>query len=336
MTSDARVRLAITMGDPGGIGPEVTLKALAARPVAKLVQPILVGDLAVWRETAERLGVNLRFAAAAPMPPAGCVPVVVTSELATRHRRPGLPSTRRAVAACGEAAYAAILAAVGLVQKGEAAAVVTAPISKAHLGAAGHDFPGHTELLAQLAGGVPVRMMMVGSQLRVALVTTHLALAEVPRSLSRANVLETIAIASKALRRHFGIPSPRVAVAGLNPHAGEQGRFGMEEVQVIAPAVQAARRRGHDVSGPFAADGLFAQAAHGDYDAVVCMYHDQGLGPFKLLHFADGVNYTAGLPFVRTSPDHGTAFDIAGTGQADPRSMMAALQLAARCCSSRK
>jgi 4-hydroxythreonine-4-phosphate dehydrogenase len=320
------------MGDPAGIGPEVVLKALASRPVVKLVQPILVGDLAVWQETAERLGLNMPFASLRPTPPADGVPVLVTSALATRYRAVGLPATKRAVAACGEAAYAAILAAVDLVQRGEAAAVVTAPISKAHLGAAGYDFPGHTELLAQLAGGVPVRMMMVGSRLRVALVTTHLALAEVPRTLSRANILETITIAGTALRRHFGIPSPRVAVAGLNPHAGEQGRFGMEELQIIAPAVQAARRRGHDVSGPYAADGLFAQAAHGAYDAVVCMYHDQGLGPFKLLHFADGVNYTAGLPFVRTSPDHGTAFDIAGTGRADPRSMIAALQLAARCC----
>jgi 4-hydroxythreonine-4-phosphate dehydrogenase len=321
------------MGDPAGIGPEVVLKALASRPIAKLVQPILVGDLAVWQETAERLGLNMQFASLRPAPAAGGVPVFITSALATRYRAVGLPATKRAVAACGEAAYAAILAAVDLVQKGEAAAVVTAPISKAHLGAAGHDFPGHTELLAELAGGVPVRMMMVGPRLRVALVTTHLALADVPQSLSRANVLETITIAAHALRRHFGIPSPRIAVAGLNPHAGEQGRFGMEEVQVIAPAVKAARRRGNDVSGPLAADGLFAQAAHGDYDAVVCMYHDQGLGPFKLLHFTDGVNFTAGLPFVRTSPDHGTAFDIAGTGRADPRSMIAALQLAARCAS---
>jgi len=160
-------------------------------------------------------------------------------------------------------------------------------------------------------------------------VTTHMALAAVPRRLTADAILETIRITVAGLRDCFGLPAPRVAVAGLNPHAGEDGLFGDEERRVIAPAVRAARRRGLDVQGPFAADGLFAQAAGGAYDAVVCMYHDQGLGPFKLLHFADGVNITLGLPFVRTSPDHGTAFDIAGTGRADPSSMIAALALAA-------
>ncbi len=324
-----RVRLAISMGDPAGIGPEVTLKALVGRQRLRAIEPLLVGDLAVWRATARRLGLPLAFGAWPDDAPRGCLPVVATSHLSPAQCRPGRPQGRTAARACGEAAYQAILGAARLVQGGGADAMVTAPISKAHVVAAGHDFPGHTELLARLAGNVPVRMMMAGPRLRVVLATTHVALAAVPRRLTRDVVLDTIRITITGLRDCFGLPRPRVAVTGLNPHAGEDGLFGDEERRLIAPAVRAARRRGLHVEGPFAADGLFAQAAGGAYDAVVCMYHDQGLGPFKLLHFADGVNITLGLPFVRTSPDHGTAFDIAGTGRADPSSMIAALALAA-------
>lgn len=323
----SRTRLAISMGDPGGIGPEVVLKALATRAVGAAIDPILVGDRAVWGETARRLGLPAAFS---DTPRPRHLTVAATSELAARHRTPGRPSHSSSAAARGEAAYSAILEAVRLVQTGQAAGVVTAPINKAHLAAAGHDFPGHTELLAKLCGDVPVRMMMVGTRLRVVLVTTHIALAEVPARLSRENVYQTIAMTARALRRQFGISAPRVAVAGLNPHAGESGLFGDEEARLIAPAVRAARRHRLNVVGPLAADSLFAQAADGNYDAIVCMYHDQGLAPFKLLHFADGVNFTVGLPFVRTSPDHGTAFDIAGSGRADARSMVAALQLAAQ------
>lgn len=323
----SRVRLAISMGDPGGIGPEVVLKALATRALRAAIDPILVGDRAVWEETAQHLGLRMAFSETARP---RHFTIAVTSALAARHRRPGPPRHQADAAACGEAAYRAILEAARLVQAGQAAAMVTAPISKAHLSAAGHDFPGHTELLAQLCGGVPVHMMMAGPRLRVVLVTTHVAIAEVPRRVTQEAVLGTILSTGDALRRHFGIPTPRIAVAGLNPHAGENGLFGTEEVRIIAPAVRAARRRHFDVAGPLAADGVFAHAVNGDYDAVVCMYHDQGLCPFKLLHFADGVNFTVGLPFVRTSPDHGTAFDIAGTGRADPRSMIAALRLAAQ------
>lgn len=324
-TAPTRVPLAISMGDPGGIGPEVTLKALATRAVRAAVDPILVGDRAVWEETARRLGLPLVFSPTGR--PRHCA-VVETSALPAPHRQPGLAHSRADAARRGEAAYRAILEAARLVQAGEAAAMVTAPISKAHLAAAGHDFPGHTELLAALCN-VPVHMMMAGPRLRVVLVTTHVAVAELPRRITRDAVLDTIVATGESLRQHFGISAPRIAVTGLNPHAGENGLFGTEEVRVITPAVRTARRRHFDVVGPLAADGVFAHAVNGDYDAVVCMYHDQGLGPFKLLHFADGVNFTVGLPFVRTSPDHGTAFDLAGTGQADPRSMIAALQLAA-------
>jgi 4-hydroxythreonine-4-phosphate dehydrogenase len=316
------------MGDPAGIGPEVALQAIRSRVAAALIEPVLVGDLGVWCDTARRLGLPVRFAAGGHGV-RGSVAVVVTSELAARHRTPGRPRRGAGQAACGAAAHAAIVEAVRLVQAGRAAGLVTAPISKAHLAAAGVGFPGHTELLARLCGGVPVRMMMVGGALRVVLVTIHMALADVPRRLTCDGVLQTITLTARGLRRWFGIAAPRIAVAGLNPHAGEDGLFGDEEARVIAPAVRAARRRGLRVTGPLAADGLFGQAAQGRYDALVCMYHDQGLAPFKLAHFADGVNFTLGLPFVRTSPDHGTAFDIAGTGQADARSMAAALRVAA-------
>jgi len=315
-----RVRLAITMGDPAGIGPEVALRALAAAGPAAGIEAILVGDPAVWRETATRLRLGRSLAAAT---------IVPTSDLPLRYRAPGLPRGSAAQAACGAAAYAAILAAVRLVRLGDADAIVTAPICKAHLVAAGHDVPGHTELLARLSRAKPVRMMMAGPRLRVVLATTHLPLAAVPGALTIAGIRDSIALADAGMRRHYGLRRPRIAVAGLNPHAGEQGLFGDEELRVIAPAVRAAQRAGLTVAGPLAADSLFPQLAAGAYDAAVCMYHDQGLAPFKLMHFADGVNVTLGLPFVRTSPDHGTAFDLAGRGVADPRSMAAAIALAA-------
>lgn len=322
-----RRRVAISMGDPTGIGPEVTVKALAQRATAARIHPILVGDLAVFETTAARLGLPLRFTAwqpGTPLPRHG-VPVQTVSTLAARERRLGHPSV-----AGGKAAYAAILAAVRLVQTGVADAVVTAPICKANLNAAGAHVPGHTELLATLTHSPNVRMMMVGPRLRVALVTTHLALAAVPAALSIPRIRDTILVTHTAMRQRFGIRRPRIAVTGLNPHAGEDGLFGHEEARIITPAIRAAARRGVTATGPVAADSLFPLAAAGQFDAVVCMYHDQGLGPFKLLHFADGVNFTAGLAIVRTSPDHGTAHDIAGRGVADPRSMAAALNLAAK------
>jgi len=319
-------RVAISMGDPTGIGPEVTLAALLRRGLLRTLTPILVGDPAVYAAAAAQLGLRVRFAEWAPPAPLprGALPVRVVARLAARARRPGRPSI-----AGGRAAHAAILEAVRLVSSGCADALVTAPICKANLVAAGLPASGHTELLAELCGGVPVRMMMVGTRLRVVLVTTHLALKAVPAALTTALVLDTLTIAAGALRQHFGLVRPRLGVAGLNPHAGEQGLFGDEEIRVITPAVRAARRRGIDARGPLAADSLFPLALQGEFDAVVCMFHDQGLAPFKLLHFADGVNVTLGLPFVRTSPDHGTAHDIAGRGRADARSMAAALRMAA-------
>lgn len=331
---DKRPVLAISMGDPAGIGPEVTLRALALPKIRRAAKPILVGIPEVYHQTAAKLGLKL----------SDDIATVPLDHRSHEHRtygtdgtyEPGLPRSRRARAACGEAAHAAILAATRLVQEGRAAALVTAPISKEHVALAGHDFPGHTELLAHLAGDVPVRMMLAGPKLRVVLVTIHMALAEVPRRITSDLVLETVRLTHRALRDDFGIAKPRIAVAGLNPHAGEGGLFGDEEGRVLVPALRRARRAGIEVDGPAAADGIFAHAVAGTYDAVVCMYHDQGLGPFKLLHFADGVNVTLGLPFVRTSPDHGTAFDLAGRGVADPSSMAAAILLAAELATRRR
>lgn len=321
--------LAITMGDPRGIGPEVGLRALAGRLRQRKFLPVLVGDPDVFAETAHALGIEIALVGPDSTPRRGEIVVRPTGALAARQRGFGLPQNRSTRAACGAASFAAIITAHEMVQRGEAQAIVTAPICKEHLTLAGHDFPGHTELLAELAGGVPVRMMLAGPRLRVVLVTIHVALAAVPRLLDADHIVETIRITAAGLTGRFVPGPPRIAVAGLNPHAGEGGLFGDEEARIIAPAVRRARRAGIDVVGPLAADGIFAHAAEGRYDAVVCMYHDQGLGPFKLLHFADGVNVTLGLPYVRTSPDHGTAFDIAGRGSADARSMGAAIDLAA-------
>ena len=319
--------IAVSMGDPTGIGPEVTLAALQRRALRSSVRPILVGDPAVYEVAAAQLGIRRRmvvWSPSLPLPDGGALAVYPVATVAARDRRPGHPSI-----AGGRAAYAAILAGMRLVRDGYADALVTAPICKANLVAAGINAPGHTELLAKLCGGVPVRMMMTGTRLRVVLATTHLAIRDVPSALTSRLVRDTLVIADAGLRRHFGIVRPRLGVAGLNPHAGEGGLFGDEERRIIAPAVRAARRAGIDARGPLAADSLFPLAAAGGVDAVICMYHDQGLAPFKLLHFADGVNVTIGLPFVRTSPDHGTAHDIAGRGVADPSSMAAALALAA-------
>ena len=218
--------------------------------------------------------------------------------------------------------------AVRLVQANQLAGLVTCPISKAALKAGGYRFPGHTEMLAELCQARDFAMMMAGATLKITLVSIHQPLAEVPGAITQEAVLRMINITGQALRDDFAVPEPRLAVAGLNPHAGEDGMFGEEEQRVIAPAVAAARRAGWQVEGPFPPDTIFGKAVAGQFDAVVCMYHDQGLIPFKLLHFSDGVNVTLGLPIVRTSVDHGTAYDIAGKGLAEPTSLAAAVAMA--------
>jgi 4-hydroxythreonine-4-phosphate dehydrogenase len=317
----------ITMGDACGIGPEIIAIAFARDAAARCV---VVGDVGVLRRAARTVGLVAVAPVHAPrdaaeLPPR-CIPVLAP---------PGLPPRLADVplgqvdASAGAAAARCIEHAVRLVQAGEAGAIVTAPIHKEALHAGGVPYPGHTEMLQALAGGTPVRMMLANDELRVVLVTIHMALRDAIAQVTRANVLQTLHIAHDALRR-AGIAAPRIAVAGLNPHAGEGGLFGDEERLHIAPAVADARALGIDATGPYAPDTVFMRARRGAFDAVVAMTHDHGLIPVKYLGVEHGVNVTLGLPFVRTSPDHGTAFDLAGSGRADPSSLLAAIAMARR------
>jgi 4-hydroxythreonine-4-phosphate dehydrogenase len=306
------------MGDPSGIGPEVAMRACVARRRGAAADIVLVGDERVFAAAAKRIGVSRA------LDRTKMLRVDSIASLAAADRRPGKPTSAGA-----EVAYRAILRAVDLVQSGAADAIVTAPVNKHSIQTLGHEFPGHTETIAALAGGADVRMMLAGPTLRVVLVTTHIALRAVPEAITVARVARTAEITARALRRDFGVRRPRLALAGLNPHAGEEGSFGDEEIRVLRPAIDLARSRGVVLDGPHPPDTVFFRARAGDFDAVISLYHDQGLAPFKLVHFHDGVNVTLGLPFPRTSPDHGTAYDIAGKGKADPSSMIAAVELAA-------
>jgi len=326
----AETPLALTLGDPAGIGPDITLLAWLAQAHEPIPPFVLLGDATVLAARAEVLGLKVPIAA------------IAEAEAAEARFAEELPVLSITVAgevilgrpniAAAPAVQQSIEGAVRLVQSGEARAIVTNPISKAMLYRGGFAFPGHTEYLAALAAKDgetphPVMMLAAGS-LRVVPVTIHIPLHEVVRALSKDLILTTIEITANDLHRYFGIAQPRLAVSGLNPHAGEQGGLGREEIDIITPAIEAARARGFDVTGPHPADTLFHAAARAAYDAAICMYHDQALIPFKTLAFDEGVNITLGLPFVRTSPDHGTAFGIAGTGRASPRSLIEALRLA--------
>jgi 4-hydroxythreonine-4-phosphate dehydrogenase len=323
--------LVISMGDACGIGPEI-IASLWRREAPR--DAVVVGDVAVLRRAVAAAGGELAVAHLQSVDelhrvPPRCLPVWEPE---------GLPADLVAAplghvdARAGAAAALCIEAGVALIQRGEARALVTAPIHKEALHAAGSPYPGHTEMLQALAGGPPVRMMLANEELRTVLVTIHCSLREAIARVTRGNVLETLRITGAALRR-MGIAEPRIAVAGLNPHAGEGGLFGDEEIEHIAPAIADARAEGWDASGPYAPDTVFMRARRGEFDVVVAMTHDHGLIPVKYLGVEQGVNVTLGLPFVRTSPDHGTAFDIAGQGIADPASLQAALAMARRLAS---
>lgn len=336
--------VAITMGDACGIGPEIVLKAcarLADTPDSHDLPPCIVyGDLAILVREARALGLPL-------------APVEVDSPAAgiqciTAHTGPGpkplpviacstLPSDLPVGvidARAGHAAHAAIVRASRDAIAGRVGAVVTAPIHKEALHAAGVRHPGHTEILAELAGVPDVRMMLANAELRTLLVTIHVSLRQAIANITHDAVLDTIVIADAGLRR-LGIAHPRIAVAGLNPHAGEGGLMGQEEIEIIAPAIAVARARGIDATGPWPGDTVFMRARHfKDFDLVIAMYHDQGLIPVKYLGIDEGVNVTVGLPFVRTSVDHGTAFDIAGRGIAHPDSLITAIDMARRLAQS--
>lgn len=320
--------IAVTMGDPCGIGPEIIARAASLPDVSQRCRPLVVGDLNAMERAIAVTGARLSLqpVSAESLPeqfPADTLHVLPLSHLVPEAMPFGAPTV-----AVGSAVHSYILEAVRLCQAGIAAGMATAPISKDVLNRAGHRYPGHTELLAELTGAKNVVMMLAGERLRVSLVTIHEALRDVPELLTIERVVTTIRVTHCDLSRYYK-PNPKLAVLALNPHCGERGLFGDEEERIIAPAVAAAREEGIDAVGPLSADTLFHFAVNGAYDGVVCMYHDQGLIPLKLLHFDDGVNVTLGLPIIRTSVDHGTAYDLAGTGKASAESMRAAIIMAA-------
>ncbi|MBI3595976.1 MAG: 4-hydroxythreonine-4-phosphate dehydrogenase PdxA [Nitrospirae bacterium] len=348
--------IAITMGDPAGIGPEIIIKALSkplVNRIERIARPVVIGDRGLLEQTARRLKSSCEIRTlldpeAVRSPKTG-LSVIDLKNINLSDRVIGHPD-----AAGGQAAVEAIRKAVELALARRVAAIVTAPISKEALHTAGYPYPGHTELLAELSRTKEVGMLMVANlpktirprltprasrlapQLRILLATTHLALRDLPDRLTRECVRTAIRLAHEAARRYFGLRRARLAVTGLNPHAGEGGLFGREENEIIRPAIEQARRHGIPVTGPFPADSLIRQAFEGKYDLVVAMYHDQALIPIKLLGFGHAVNVTVGLPFVRTSPDHGTAYDIAGKGIADPSSLIEAIRLAVNFSAKKK
>lgn len=318
----------ITMGDPVGIGPEVILLALREPIINQICMPLVIGDVRILEFVGKCSKSDLHFnkiqTAGSGVYKQSCVDVVNVSDLDPDKISWGSPTMLT-----GQAMVSYIEYAVNMAMNGEIDAVVTGPINKASMKMAGSSFAGHTELLSERTKAEDVVMMLAGDKLRVVLVTIHIPLNNVSAALTSDGILKTIEITRLALSERFGIKEPRLAVAALNPHAGEEGIFGNEEKQVITPAIRLAKNRDIKVSGPFPPDTVFYNAAKGAFDAVVCMYHDQGLIPFKMIHFTDGVNTTLGLPIIRTSVDHGTAYDIAGTGKADPGSLIAAIKMAA-------
>ena len=323
----SRPTIAITMGDPAGIGPEVIMKALAQEAARAICNPLVIGDANRLRKAGRLVGASVAVDALGDAKQANFAASAVQC-LDLKLVPDDLPFGQVSAAA-GEVAYRCIEKAVEVVQAGGAQAICTAPLSKEALHAAGHKFPGHTELLAHLTGTPEVSMMLVSSKLRVIHVTTHIGLLDAIEKIEPGLVERVISRGHGVLVR-AGIANPRIGVCAINPHAGENGLFGRgEEAAKIAPAIDACQRRGWDVRGPLPADTLFFLAGRGDYDMVVAMYHDQGHGPIKVLGLEAGVNITVGLPVIRTSVDHGTAFDIAGKGIADERSLIEALRQAA-------
>lgn len=333
--------IVVTQGEPAGIGTEIILKAWAAHKAENLPGFAIIGDPQTIIAEAKRLDLDIDVKSFAPdnigaidAIAANSLPVIALS--GQFRAKPGKPASQD-----GKLVIEAIKTAVNMCFAGQAAAMVTAPINKKALYDAGFDHPGHTEFLAALATQktaqkiTPV-MMLAGPELRAIPVTIHIPLSEIPTRLDKALICRTVEIAHADLRRNFAISKPRIALAGLNPHAGEDGAMGSEENEIVIPAIEALRQKGISVVGPLPADTMFHATARKNYDVAICMYHDQALIPVKTLGFEDSVNATLGLPFIRTSPDHGTAFDIAGKGIASPDSLTAAIKMAGEMVKNRQ
>ena len=310
--------IVISIGDPSGVGPEITLKALKNPAVSKLADFTVVGNLNVLKKIAKKIHLKIK--------PGKAITFIHLDNVPQEKFKFGTSS-----ALYGKAAVDYILYAAVMVNSLRNCALVTAPISKESINKAGFTFGGHTELLSCITRSSDPTMMLAGSGIRVSLVTRHVPLKDVPGLLTRKKIVKTVNDTYRALKNIFKIKNPRIAVAGLNPHAGDGGVLGKEEKRLIEPLIKNLRKRIENLQGPLPPDIAFYKARKGLFDAVVCMYHDQGLIPLKMIAFDKGVNITLGLPFVRTSPDHGTAFDIAGKGKANPSSMIEAIKLAVKC-----
>jgi 4-phospho-D-threonate 3-dehydrogenase / 4-phospho-D-erythronate 3-dehydrogenase len=314
------------MGDPAGIGPEVVLKAVAEEEIRRICIPIIIGDAQLLAHTARTLDLQSGYdivRKGEPIPELLTEPIIYHLDNVPGLIEPGIES-----GAAGKAAAGYIESAVELCAAGNVDAIATAPINKRALFLGGYSFPGHTEFLAHLTGAEEYAMAFVAANLRIVLLSTHVPLAEAIRMVERDRLIKTIHLTQRELRR-WGIDRPRLAVAALNPHGAEGGLFGVEEASEILPAIEACRMDEVNVHGPFSADTVFLRASRGEFDAVIACYHDQAMIPVKCLSFGEAVNVTLGLPFIRTSVDHGTAFDIAGKGLAEHSSMVAAIKLAA-------
>lgn len=325
--------IGITMGDPAGIGPEIICKAFYLSEITEDLRPFVIGDIKVIEMTLMSLNLPLKIRGLKSVedsrPSSGLIEIVDLRNIDISLLEIGRPS-----AMAGRAVVEYIKKAVSLAMERRIHAIVTAPINKETLNMAGFSYPGHTELLAELTGAKDFRMMLIGGPLKVILVTTHVGVKDIAPLIKRDRVLNTIRLAHKTML-DLGIKAPRIAIAGLNPHAGEGGIFGREEIEEIMPTIEEAKNLGIDARGPIPPDTLFHKAYIGEYDIVVAMYHDQGLIPLKMISFGKAVNVTVGLPIIRTSVDHGTAYDIAGKGKADPSSLIEAIKLAARLVESK-
>ncbi|MEE9232357.1 MAG: 4-hydroxythreonine-4-phosphate dehydrogenase PdxA [Nitrospirales bacterium] len=325
--------LAITMGDPAGIGPEIIVKALQLPKVLRICRPLVIGSHTILEQTARSLGSPLALGPGERYEASSHIRIFRKDHLSVLDPFPNPVQpvrSGRGTARSGNMAVTCIQTAVQLAHTGYVHGIVTAPINKHAMYLAGHLYPGHTEMLADLTKAKESGMMIVGGPLKISFATTHLALREVPNVLTSANILRAIRLAHQGLTQLFHIQNPRIGVAGLNPHAGENGLFGNEERRLIQPAIRQAQKQGISCTGPHPADTLFGRALRGGFDGCVAMYHDQGLIPLKTVAFGHCVNITVGLPIIRTSVDHGTAYDIAGKGKADSTSLVDAIALAAR------